>query len=297
MPKEAFVPKSRIYTPEQIELEILEYRQRRLTKPLSIELDYLESPLHVRLVQPGDYGPIRLEHDKSTPEVIYYVLTGSDMSLDGRFPDRPSWLRVLSRKEGVEMDREKGRIAIPVFDQVSANSINTALLPILAAALDEIHDPIAWPRSPSTDIPTYELDDGTEVIEEGKYGSIVLSHALSGSPRGPVRHLVYKLSGRKTPGQRFPGVPGWNRFLMECEHARYIHERKRWRFVLKDPDISRDINRCLFPLLKEIILSEHAFKSRKRTEHVLHKIRFNLEANGVDMDKIDAEIDAEIKSR
>jgi len=242
-------------------------------------------PQEVRLIKPEEYGPLRVEHLYEGDNVSY-LLKGSSMTEDGRLPTRKQWLWVLNKKEGAQYDPYSGKLIIPVFDQESANDIHTALLPIIAQGLDELHDPLVWPHSPETHIPVTELNDGTYVIEEGRYGKLTLQHALSGRSKSRVRHMVYIIGGRRTENGRFPGIPGWNWLLYQSGLGHYQKSSRRWKFTLNNPEKNRKINKLLIALLKESILSWHSVANQSKTNQIAASIRSKLESMGVDPDNL-----------
>ncbi|WP_419605807.1 hypothetical protein [Thiolapillus sp.] len=284
-PKTPYEHKPRKLDEEGIAKEIEEYRRRKDAKIQRINLSYLDRP-DIRLVEPGDYGPIHLEHEFETPDDVNYVLTGSSMTRNSKFPRHVPWVNALTGYEDAYHDRKKGKIVIPVFHQVSANIIHAGLLPILASALASLKDPLQWPYPPSMHINIEYMPDGTGVLESTKYGAIALVHALSGTAKTLNRSIVYKLRGRKTKGNRFPGVPDWNRMLKESGIATHIRSSQIWTIRLETPELAKQANQLLIPLFKEAILMEHSFKTERRTAHVLNNIRATLEFNGVDPDSL-----------
>ena len=282
-PKKAYQHTPRKLDKEEIAKEIEEYKRRKNVKVRHINLSYLDRP-DIRLVEPGDYGPIRLDYEFETPDDVNYVLTGSGMTKNGKFPFHKPWINTLTGYEDAYLD--KGRLIIPVFDQDSANVIHTGLLPVLADSLVRLGDPLQWPYPPSTHIHIEFLPDGTGVLKSTKYGAIALVHALSGNTKTPKRSIVYKLRGRKTKGNRFPGVPDWNRMLKESGIATHIRSSQIWTIRLETPELAKQANQLLIPLFKEAILMEHSFKTERRTAHVLNNICETLEYNGVDPDSL-----------
>lgn len=284
-PKKAYEHTPRKLDKEGIAKEIEEYKRRKNAKVRHINLSYLDRP-DVRLVEPGDYGPIRLDYEFETPDDVNYVLSGSSMTANGKFPRKKRWTYTLTDYEDAYHDTKRGRIVIPVFDQDSANVIHSGLLPVLADGLARLGDPLQWPYPPSTHIHIEYMPDGTGVLESTKYGAIALVHALSGTAKTPNRSIVYKLRGRKTKGNRFPGVSDWNRMLKESGIATHIRSSQIWTIRLETPELAKQANQLLIPLFKEAILMEHSFKTERRTTHVLNNIRATLEFNGVDPDSL-----------
>lgn len=283
--KKAYEPVRRKLDDDEIAQEIEEYKRRKEAKVRQIKLSYLDRP-DIRLVEPGDYGTIRLEHEFETPDDVNYVLAGSSLTKSGKFPFHKPWIHTLTRYEDAYHDRGKGRVVIPVFDQESANIIHAGLLPVLAEGLARLGDPLQWPFPPSTHIHIEYMNDGIGVLESTKYGAIVLAHALSGTAKTRNRSIVYKLRGRKTKNNCFPGEPDWNRMLKESGIATHVRASKIWTIRLDTPEIAKRANQLLIALFKEAILANHSYKTERRTQHILNNIRETLKYNGVDPDTL-----------
>ena len=118
-----------------------------------------------------------------------------------------------------------------------------------------------------------DFENGMQIIEEGDYGNIKLTHQLRKTGHCPSKApcLHYLLSGTGAKQNRFPANKIWVQSIYDLKSSSFLKKNSHWLVALPDAETSRRINTVLVSILKQSILGKHADDIQKQNRHYDHR--------------------------